>query len=182
MTRNWYAVYTRPQKERKVSQFLNRKGIENFCPAMLAVETKCLKRKEITLPLFNSLVFVHLSEPDARSISSIPWVINFLYWRSKPAVISDSEIDIVKKLSSAYDNIRLEKSPVEVDGSVKVFDEPAITYNENSVSVKYKSIKVSLPSLGFIVTADRAEKKAEVYQPSGIFASFPKRLNALFFN
>lgn len=182
MTRNWYAVYTRPQKERKVSQLLNRKGIENFCPAMLAVETRFLKRKEIRLPLFDSLVFVHLTEADAHSLTSIPWVINFLYWRSKPAVISDPEIDIVKKLSSAYDNIRLEKAPVESDSPVKIFDEPAITYNENSVSVKFKSIKVSLPSLGYIVTAERAVKKAEVYQPVGIFASFPKRLNALFFN
>ncbi|MBL0356561.1 MAG: hypothetical protein IPP72_06535 [Chitinophagaceae bacterium] len=34
MTRNWYAVYTRPYKEKKVASILSRKGIENYCPVI----------------------------------------------------------------------------------------------------------------------------------------------------
>ena len=183
MTRNWYAVYTMPQKEKKVSQLLRKKGIENFCPAIIATETKTHKRKEVQFPLFNSIVFVCLEDVEIKSLASIPWVINFLYWKSKPAVISVSEIDVLKKLSNSYSNIKLEKSLVDIGGTVKILDEPTINYNENTVSVKYNSIKVNLPSLGYTMTAERKQQKEEAnYQQPGLLASFPKRINAFFFN
>lgn len=183
MTRNWYAVYTRPHKEKKVTYLLEKKGIESFCPVITTTIKKVGEKKQAQLPLFGSIVFVHVLETEINSLVSTPWVVTIAYWKSKPAIISDSEIDIVRKVTDMYADIKLEKTFVEMGSVAKVIDSPSMEYNENTVSVKYKSVKVNLPSLGFTIIAERVKQKSEVIYPqAGLFTSFPKRINAFFFN
>ncbi len=180
MERNWYAVYTRPLKEKKVASLLAKKGVESFCPIVF-MENGASGKKNAERPLFNSYVFVHVTEPEIRKLYAVPGILNVIYWKSKPAVISDREIDIVKKLTANYANIKLEKSFIDVNAAVTVMNEPMIAYNENTVSVKYKSVKVNLPSLGYTMIAERVRQKS-TYQQESLIASFPRRLNAFFFN
>ena len=183
MFRNWYAVYTKPQKERKVIAALNKKKIENFCPLVSVKEGRGEYTKLSQQPLFNALVFVHVTETEIRSLLTIPWISTIAYWKSKPAVISDSEIDIVKKVTETYADIKLEKTFVEAGGEANIIDGPTMEFNEKTVSVKYKRVKASLPSLGFIITAEGIRQKSQkLYQQEGLFTSFPKRINAFFFN
>ncbi len=184
MIRNWYAVYTKPNKEKRVSSILGKKGITNFCPVVAVQFNKVPHRKQLFQPLFNSFVFVQITEAEMPLLKSISWVANFFYWKSKPAIISNGEIDIIRNLTSNYSNIRLEKTIVDMSASVVVSDEPSIVYSEKSVSVKYNGIRVKLPSLGYTMIAERVkQKEATVYQePSGLLASFPRRINAFFFN
>jgi len=182
MSRNWYAVYTQPNKEIKVSSLLTKKRIENFCPIIRSV-SRLSSRRPVFEALFNSYVFVCVGEGEVSSLRSIPGVINVIFWKSKPAVINKDEIDIVRQLTTNYANVRLEKSFVDINSSLKIFDEPQIAFNENTVSVKYKTVKVNLPSLGFTMIAERKKKKEEaVYQQQGLFSTFPQKINALFFN
>jgi transcription antitermination factor NusG len=183
MILNWYAVYTRPNKEKRVTSFLGKKGIECFCPLISADLNKSLNKKLLTQPLFNSFVFVQISEAEIPMLKTVPSIINLIYWRSKPAVISDREIDVIKKLTANYSNIRLEKSMVDINAAITILDEPTIAYNENTVSVKYNSIKVNLPSLGYTMIAERIKEKSKsVYRETSLLASFPRRINAFFFN
>lgn len=183
MIRNWYAVYTSPNKEKKVSSILTKKGIECFCPVISVEALRSANKKSLLQPLFNSFVFVQVAEAEIPMLKTVSWIINLIYWRSKPAVISNKEIDIIKKLTANYSNIRLEKSFVDQNAAVSILDEPTIAYNENSVSVKYKSIKVNLPSLGYTMIAERIKQKEKaVYHETSLLASFPRRINAFFFN
>lgn len=183
MSFNWYAVYTRPQKERKVITTLLKKGINCFCPLIAVKEGRGEFTKVSNQPLFSSLVFVQLTQTDIKSLLAIPFVVTIAYWKSKPAVISNSEIDIIKNVIDIYSEIKLEKDVVEIDSEAKIIDSPAIEYKENTIAVKYKSLKVKLPSLGFVLCAERIKQKAEIIYPqASLFSSFPKRFNAFFFN
>ncbi len=183
MFRNWYAVYTKPQKERKVIAVLNKKKIENFCPLVSVKEGRGEYTKLSQQPLFNAVVFVHVTEAEIRSLLTISWVATLAYWKSKPAIISDSEIDIVRKVTETYSDIKLEKTSVEAGGKASIIDGPVMEFNEKTVSVKYKSVKANLPSLGFIIIAEGLRHTSRsVYRQQGLFTSFPKRLNAFFFN
>ncbi len=183
MLRNWYAVYTKPQKEKRVSSILTKKGIENYCPVISTKGARPYNKKNQFEPLFNSYVFICMNEADIASLNYISGIVSILYWKSKPAKINQDEIDIVKQLTTNYINIRVEKSAVDVNGLIEIMEEPVIAYNENTVSIKYKSVKINLPSLGYIMIADRIKQKEKtVYSEPGLFASFPKRINALFFN
>src|SRR5690349_13143536 len=108
MKRNWYAVYTRPQQEKKVASILSKKGIQNYY-AVNKVSCKNPSSKKMVMePLFNSLVFVHINEGEMVTLKKIPGVVNFIYWIAKPAVIQNEEITAVQQFTSVYQNIRLE--------------------------------------------------------------------------
>jgi transcription antitermination factor NusG len=187
MTRHWYAVYTRPQKEKKVSALLTKKGIENFCPIVKTSDLKSAIKREEFQPLFNSYVFVNLQESELLTIKNIPGVVSIIYWKSKPAVINDKEIEILKQLTATYSTIKLEKTAVDMDGVAKLIGEPLVAYKENSVSLKYQSLKINLPTLGYNMIAERSKPTEEgVYQQSlsrqsSLLSFLPKRLNALLF-
>ena len=183
MLRNWYAVYTKPQKEKFVSSAFARKGFECFCPVVNINSGKSNNKKTTFEPLFMCFVFVYMSEGDISSIKSIPGVLNILYWKSKPALIKAEEIAVIKHFTVNFINIKLIKSSVNLVHNIAVKDEPVILFKENAVSVKYQTVKAYLPSLGYTLIAERGIKEEEpVYQESGLLKTFPRLLNSLFFN
>ncbi|MCW3089756.1 MAG: NusG antitermination factor [Ferruginibacter sp.] len=183
MTRNWYAVYTRPQREKKIASILNKRGIKAYFPLNNIVSSTASNKKSSKEALFTSYVFVYLAESELASIRDIPGTLNFLYWLSKPAVIKQEEIDAVKQLTSAYHNIRLEKCAVNMNDTVRIIDEPVISFKENSASIKFQTLKIILPSLGYTMIAERDRVNAETSQQEPVLSSFfPKKLNSLFSN
>ena len=64
MQKNWYAVYTKPQSEKKVAALFVRKKIDVFFP-MVHVKTKTFRKdKFIFEPLFKSIVFVCVTQEE----------------------------------------------------------------------------------------------------------------------
>lgn len=182
MKRNWYAVYTKPQREKKVSSILTKRGIENYCP-INKVRAQSNNKKSVSEPLFASHVFVHVAESEMLSLKNIPDMINFVYWRSRPAIITKEEIEAVKQLTSNYQDIKLEKTFVNMNEMVRIIDEPVISFKDNAVMVKYQTLKIMLPSLGYTIIAERAGKHDEMTNKKfGQLDFLPKRLSSFFTN
>ncbi|MEP7106710.1 MAG: transcription termination/antitermination NusG family protein [Ferruginibacter sp.] len=183
MKRNWYAVYTGPQREKKVASILTRKGIKNYFPVNKIVSLNTNNKKVTKEALFISYVFVYITESEIGLVKDIPGMVNFLYWMAKPAIIRQEEIEAVKQLTSAYHNIKLEKSVVNLNDFVRIIDEPVISFKANSASVRFQTLRIVLPSLGYTLIAERDKVneetlKEELTQPG----FFPKRLNSFFSN
>lgn len=188
MTQHWYALYTRPQKERKVALALSKKGIENFCPIISTTDSKFNGKKDGFEPLLNSYVFVYMFESELHKLTSIPGVSSIVYYKSSPAVINSKELDIMKQLTATYSSIKLEKTAVDLNGTVRLVGEPVVAYGENSVSLRHQSLKIYFPSLGFTMTAERSRPKEDLIfkqsreqQSGSLLSFFPKRLNTFFF-
>lgn len=183
MKRHWYAVYTLPQRERKVISLLTRKGIKNYFPVNKIVSHNPNNRKPGNEALFNSHVFVYINEAEIATVKKIPGTLNFLYWLSKPAIIKWEEIEAVKQLTSAYHNIRVEKSAVNIKDTVRVIDEPFISFNGNSASVKFQTLQIVLPSIGYTIIAERDKaNQAEIHKEFTFTDFLPKKLNSFFSN
>ena len=161
MTHNWYAVYTQPQKEEKVALALLKKGIENFCPIVKTNNARLNIKKDVYQPLFNCYVFVFVQENELELLKKVSGILNIIHWKSKPAIINEMEIDILKQLTANYSCIKLEKTAVDMSGSVRLIGEPAVAYKENSVSLKYQSLKINLPTLGYNMVAERTKPLEE---------------------
>jgi len=183
MISNWYAVYTIPGRERKVASLLTRKGIKNYFPVNNIISLSANNKKTSKEALFDSYVFVCIAESQLRSLKNVPGLLNFLYWRSKPAIINREEIEAVRQLTSAYHNIKVEKSSVDIDDTVRIIDEPIISFNENSASVRFQTLKIVLPSLGYTMIAERDKYNEEKLQKELVFpGNIPRRLNSFFSN
>src|SRR5438552_1791491 len=140
--KKWYAVYTRPRWEKKVSELLTRKKIENFCPLNKVVRQWADRKKTIYEPLFSCYVFVHSNEAEHLSIKKTDGLLNFVYWLGKPAIIKDDEIDAVKKFLDEHDNVQLEKIHVDVNDKIRVISGPFTFYEGDVLEVKNKTVKV----------------------------------------
>lgn len=154
MELKWYAVYTRSRWEKKVVSHLNKINTENYCPLNKVVKQWSDRQKIIEEPLFTSYVFVKITDWQMNSIRLVYGVVNFVYWLGKPAVIPEHEIDLIKRFLSEHINVKLERAPLNVKDHVKIINGPFTEMEGNVVSLKKKTVKVLIPSLGHIMTAE----------------------------
>ncbi|MEP7110856.1 MAG: UpxY family transcription antiterminator [Ferruginibacter sp.] len=159
LTKKWYALYTKPGCEKKVANLLSRKNIENYCP----LKRHLNGRKKILLePFFTSYVFAKITDSDLSKIRMTDSVVNFVYWLGKPVVIHDEEIGIMKQFMNEYSNVKLEKIPFDADGKVKVIEGPPADTKAHLVSVKNNTVKIILPSLGYLMLAEVEKSNVEI--------------------
>jgi transcription antitermination factor NusG len=149
--KKWFVVYTKSRCEKKVAELLSRKGIENYCP-LNRVHRQWSDRKKIILaPLFTSYVFVRISPGEQSNICRTDGILNFVYWLNKPAVIRDEEIEIIKQYLNDHSFVRLEKVSINVNDIVRIIAGPFMEQEGTVVSFKNKSVKITLPSLGYLM-------------------------------
>src|SRR5450432_1117213 len=162
VTKKWYVVYTRPRWDKKVADLLGRKKIEYYCP-LNKVQRKWSDRKKIVAePLFSSYVFVHIDETEHLPVRITDGIINFVYWLGKPAVIRNEEIQAIRDFLNDYKSVRLEKTSVNLNDVVRVISGPLIMQKGQVVSVKTKTVKVILPSLGYMMQAELETSNVEL--------------------
>ncbi len=154
MQKNWYAVYTKPQCEKKVAAVLTKWKIENFCPLKI-VKINLLGRIRLQYePLFKSYVFLYISKDQICRLDKISGVVNLLHWLGSPAVINIAEIEAMKEFTNNYKDIKLEKIGVNLNDGVKILDEPSYRREGKFISVKSKTMRINLPSLGYTLFAE----------------------------
>ena len=166
MNKRWYAVYTKPRWEKKVSDLLTRKRIENYCPLNKVVRQWADRKKTILEPLFNCYVFVLATDTELVPVKQTEGVISFVHWLGRPAIIRTEEIDILKRFLLDHDNVKLEKIQVNINDRVKIISGPLMFMEGDVVEVKRKSVRISLPSLGYAMTAEIKTSEIEVVDPS----------------
>ncbi len=150
MIKQWHALCTRPQHELKVAAALSKKGIENSCPLTRKMLVNNGFRKKISWsPVFPSFVFVHITEAEYRAVLRTNDVVSFMYWMGKPAVVADADIRNMEQFATRYPNVMLERTAIIKNAM------PAGQPVYTTASDEEENIRISLPSLGFILTASR---------------------------
>ncbi len=157
----WFAVYTRLKWEKKVTELLEKKKIKVYCPLNKSYKEWGDKRRVVNDPLFNSYVFVNLAEKDHDKVVQTRGVVSFFYWLGKPAIISDEEINAMMRFLNEYPDVRLEKTMVRPDESLKFVSNPLILRKGNVLEVRNSTVKVTLPSLGHTLIADVRKEVVE---------------------
>ena len=151
--KNWYAVCTRTRCEKKVAGILSRRKIENFFPVNKIYHTTNGDRKKITCePLFKCCVFVKVSEQEHATLKETDSVVNMIYWMGRPVVISEAEMKLLMYFSGEFNNIKVEKRPVQSDARPLLIDKQ-MDDNEFDSGISIKISSVTLPSFGYMLQA-----------------------------
>ena len=161
--KKWYAVYTKPNHEKKVSALLSKRKIENYCPLNKIVNNlKEEKRKPVFEPLFPNYVFVHITEHDMALVKQQTGVINFVYWLGRPVNIKGMDMENIQEFVDSYSNISLEKTEVNLNNLVRIVSRKPVSEEfDNVIAMHATQVKITLPTLGYVLCADAGEEVFE---------------------
>jgi len=166
--KKWYAVYTRPKWEKKVSSLLANRKIENYCPLNRVKRQWSDRRKIIMEPLFTSYVFVYASPVEHSLIRQSDGVINFVHWLGSPAVIRNEEITAIRDFLEEYKNVTLEKAVVSINDKVRITRGPLMDIHGKVIEISHKTVKIYLPTLGYQMVAEIEKSKIEIISSQAI--------------
>jgi transcription antitermination factor NusG len=160
--KNWYVVYTKALWEKKVVKQLEQKKIEYYCPLNRVERQWSDRKKVLEEPLFKSYVFVRVHEKEHLAVQQTNGIMNFIYWLKRPAIVRDEEIDIIKRFMKEHQDIKLEKSPINVNDRVRILGGSFMSREGNILEIKSKAVKVLLPSLGYTLVVEIGNTNIEL--------------------
>lgn len=105
---------------------------------------------------------MNIEETEQLAVRSTDGIINFVHWLRKPAIILNQEIDAIKKFLGEYENVQLEKIPVKHNDAVRITSGVFMGQEGHAISINNKTVKVHLPSLGFMMKAEVKISNIEV--------------------
>jgi transcriptional antiterminator RfaH len=148
---NWYVVYTKPKWEKKVAEQLEQRGIECYCPLVTQVRQWSDRKKKVELPLFNSYIFVRLTEAERNLVFQSSGVVRYLFWLGKPAIVRDEEIATIKKWLSHPDKCEILVSSLQIGDKVILESGPFKSQQAIVREVGKTSYVLVLESLGCVL-------------------------------
>ena len=92
----WYALRTKHQHEKSVTNVLAEKGFEVLCPTYAEVHRWKDRKKEVTLPLFPGYLFFANGLERKVDLLSTPGVCTIVSFGNTPALIPHSEIEAIQ--------------------------------------------------------------------------------------
>lgn len=160
MQKNWYMIYTKTNWEEKVASKLSKKKIESYYPLQSVIAVKNGKAKVRKIPLFPNYLFVKISESDKDFILSLSKVINFVYWKQLPALVSENDIFLIKDFTESFTDIKVQKIQVNGSSLSHAVDDATHSYSENILKIKKTMAKVNLPVMGLVLSAEIDAQKS----------------------
>lgn len=154
---NWYVVYTKPKWEKKVAERLNGIGIVAYCPLIAKVSQWSDRKKIISLPLFNSYIFVQIEEKNRNQIFEVTGAIRYLFWLGKPAIVKDSEIETIKNWLSVPEEFELSVDQWKKGDKIVLESGPFVSQSAVIQEVKQNHYILILESLGCVLKVNKKE-------------------------
>ena len=155
-SKRWFAAYTKPRWEKKVSRVLEQKGVECWCPLKKTEKQWSDRKKVIEEPLFTSYVFVRIEETEKSVVLMTDGILNFVYYIGKPAIIRDEEIDIIKKFLSEKQASVSVQSLASLDENTRIKVNHGIFMDTTGTVLKggKKKVFVKLESLDQVMVVE----------------------------
>jgi len=143
----WYAVYTLPNFEKKVTAAIQQKGIVTYCPLQKQQRQWADRKKIIEVPAFKGYVFVNIHDEIRWKVLSTNGVLNFVCIGGKPARIPNHEIEAVQRF---FKDMGTQSTNLElVPGNMVQINRGVLMGTTGKVvSVMHNYVTLQMPSLG----------------------------------
>lgn len=154
---NWYVVYTKPKWEKKVAERLNALGVVTYCPLITKVSQWSDRKKIVSVPLFNSYVFVQIDEKKRNQVFEVTGAIRYLFWLGKPAVVKNLEIETIKNWLSVPEEFEVAVDHWKKGDKIVLESGPFVSQSAVIQEVKQNHYVLILESLGCILKVNKKE-------------------------
>lgn len=150
-TRSWYVIYTKPRHEKKAAEMLQSMGIEAYCPLKTQTKQWSDRKKIVEVPLFNSYLFVNITEANRAAVFAVSSVVRYIYWCGAPAIVRNQEIEEIKRWLNDFDHNELEVDVYKADQKVRILSGSFINQEAKIVKQQGKHLVMTLEGLGLVL-------------------------------
>jgi len=154
---NWHVVYTKPKWEKKVAERLNEIGVVTYCPLITKVSQWSDRKKIVSIPLFNSCIFVQIEEKERNRIFEVTGAVRYLFWLGKPAMVRDSEIEAIRNWLSGLDVYEVSLDQWKKGDKIVLDSGPFVSQPAIIQEVKQNHYILILESMGCVLRVDKKE-------------------------
>lgn len=144
----WYAIYTMPNFEKKVTTSIQHKGIVAYCPLQKQQRQWADRTKIIEVPAFKGYVFVNIHDDIRWKVLSTNGVLNFVCIEGKPARIPAHEIEAVQRFFMDVNTDRSNSYELLPGDIVEINRGIMMGNTAEVVRVMNNYVTLQLPSLG----------------------------------
>ncbi|MDO6760226.1 UpxY family transcription antiterminator [Tamlana sp. 2_MG-2023] len=116
---DWKVLYVKPRNEKKVATGLSKLGITAYCPTVTEIRQWSDRKKKVEIPLLTSYVLVKVKENEHDLVFQIPGVVRYLFWLGKPAIVKDSDIEVMKNWLSK-ENTQAQVENIQPGDRIKI--------------------------------------------------------------
>jgi transcription antitermination factor NusG len=121
----WYALYVRSRYEKKVHQMLLEQKVVSFLPLLDTWKQWSDRKKKVSEPLFRGYLFVNIDiRKELITVLDTVGVVKFIGIGKTPSVISQRDIDWLKKLVREPDAIQRHVDSLPAGQKVRVLAGP----------------------------------------------------------
>ncbi|MFZ4524100.1 MAG: UpxY family transcription antiterminator [Chlorobium sp.] len=122
---HWYALYVRSRYEKKVHQMFLEQDVVSFLPLLDTWKQWSDRRKKVSEPLFRGYVFVNIDiRKDHIQVLDTEGVVKFIGIGRKPSVISEKDIEWLRKLVREPDAVKRTVATLPAGQRVRVLAGP----------------------------------------------------------
>ncbi len=132
----WYAIYTKSRAEKKTYALLLQRGFEVYLPLQKRLKQWSDRKKWVEEPLFNSYMFVYVSEREYYNVLQTPGVVRYITFSGKAAPIREEQILFLKKILSSESELEISDHQFSVGEKVKVVGGPFHGMDGELVDIK----------------------------------------------
>ncbi|HTT33680.1 MAG TPA: UpxY family transcription antiterminator [Methylomirabilota bacterium] len=94
--RQWFALCTCANHEKRVAAQLQARGIEHLLPLYRSVRRWTDRRVQLDLPLFPGYLFVHFARPARLRVLETPGVVRLVGFDGRPYPLPESDIEALR--------------------------------------------------------------------------------------
>lgn len=150
--KKWFAVYTAPKAEKKVSLRLEQQGIDHYLPTQKLLKQWSDRKKWVEEPLFRSYLFVHIEEALHFTVLNTHGVVKFISFGGITESIPDYQIETIRRLLMESTEMEITHenfqpgTPVEITAGplMGTLGELISFRGENRIAVKIHTLDTSV--------------------------------------
>jgi len=136
----WYAIYTRPNREKKIYELLQEEQIQCYLPLLKKLKQWSDRKKWIKEPLFKGYLFVKVSNKEFFNILNVQGVVKYVSFGGKAQAIPESQIESIitfinqedKEISITQENISKGEKAEVLIGALKGLQGEIVQINGQS--------------------------------------------------
>ena len=160
---HWHIIYVREKWEKKTSAYLQKKGIDFFCPFQKAERPIYNIRIHSGEPILPGYVFVKTNTNKLHRLKSLPGVLSIVYWLDKPAHIREEDMSAFQEFLNNHSISKTERIRLNFEAHTTIIN--IIRDNRGSNAdelISYTSI-FEFPAIGYAFIAENIQMDAVTY-------------------